>query len=174
MRKTVTIVLCSLFVLCASKTIAQSGKQPYYFNFGVEGGVPTGVTSNAYSVSLGGTFRFGLHAGPGSVTFTTGAIGYFPKTTDNDAKAGIEVPFRVGYKYLVVPHFFIMGELGYADFISYYDDAEGNRFSASSGSFIGGISAGFQIHNFEIGPRYGVIFNNGGGGDLALRVGWNF
>jgi hypothetical protein len=174
MNKKISILLFALAILCSLKTIAQKETKSFSFGFGLEPGIPVGPASNLYSFTGGLTIRGSYHVGPGFITLTTGGIGYYPKSINKNGKASLEIPVRAGYKYIMQHHFFLMGELGYADFMTYYDAGNNQVAHVSSGSAIAGISAGFQAGSFEIGPRFGMNLKSGGGGDLALRIGFNF
>jgi len=67
-----------------------------------------------------------------------------------------------------------MGELGYASFRSYIGQHGDIVQSSTEGSFIGAPSVGAQWNAFEVSLRYGINFTNSDGGDLALRIGFNF
>jgi hypothetical protein len=172
MKKTAIIILMIAF--CAIKAEAQKETKKFSVGFGIEAGVPTGPPSDLYSFAIGLTVRFSYHVGPGFVTFTTGALGYDPKTIviGQKKKVGLQIPFRAGYKY-IVNHFFVMGELGYSEFKSYYGQ-NGELVSTSSGSFIAAPSVGVQFNAFEVGIRYGIDFRSGGGGLFGARIGFNF
>jgi hypothetical protein len=173
MKKIVLIFLIG--AICCAKASAQKESKTFSVGFGIEAGIPTGDLSNLYSAAIGLTIRFSYHVGPGFVTLTTGAIGYDPKTivVGQKKKVGLEIPVRAGYKYIIQHHFFVMGEIGYADFKSYYGQ-NGELVSTSSGSFIAAPSAGVQFNAFEVGLRYGMDFRSGGGGVFGVRIGFNF
>lgn len=166
--------LLLLTLLCALSALAQKETRQFSVGFGLEAGVPTGALSNLYQSALGLTIRFSYHVGPGFVTLTSGAVGYDPKSVPAGVKkkVGLEIPVRAGYKY-ITHHFFVMGELGYADFKSYYGE-NGALVSTSSGSFIAAPSAGVNFNAFEAGIRYGIDFKNNGGGVFGVRIGFNF
>jgi hypothetical protein len=176
MKKIFTrIIVSSFFVLVSIYTMAQKETKTFSAGFGLEAGVPTGNLSNVYSFSGGLTVRGSYHVGQGFVTLTTGVIGYAPKTAVGvPKKAGLEIPVRAGYKYIIQHHFFVMGELGYASFKSYYGQNGNIVQSSSTGSFIGAPSVGYQWNAFELSLRYGINFTNSNGGDVALRIGFNF
>jgi hypothetical protein len=175
MKKKIVIILCSCFSLLSLNVIAQKESKTFSVGFGLEAGVPTGNFSNIYSATAGLTIRGSYHVGPGFVTLTTGLIGYAPKTGKGvPKKLGLEIPVRAGYKYIIQDHFFVMGELGYASFKSYFSEGGGNVGSTSTGSFIAAPSVGVQWNAFEVSLRYEAFFRSGAGGDLALRLGFNF
>ena len=167
------IAMAAIFTLCISTTMAQKETKSFSVGFGLEGGIPTGDVSNLYSAAVGITVRFSYHAGPGFLTLTSGAIGYDPKDIQGQPKrVGLQIPVRAGYKY-IVHHFFAMGEVGFAEFRSYYGK-DGNVLSTGQGSFIAAPSVGVQFNAFEAGIRYGMDFRSNGGGLLGLRIGFNF
>jgi hypothetical protein len=170
-----SIMLAAIFMLCISNIMAQKETKQFSVGLGIEAGAPTGALSDLYSLAAGLTIRFSYHAGPGFVTLTTGAIGYDPKTivVGQTKKAGLEIPVRAGYKYIVHHHFFVMGEAGYAEFKSYYGQ-EGELVSTSTGSFIAAPSVGVQFNAFEISVRDELIFKGGSGGVIGVRLGLNF
>jgi hypothetical protein len=176
MKKNFIVILFLTFILFSTRTIAQKETKSFSFGFGLEPGIPTGNSSNVYSFSGGLTIRGSYHAGPGFVTLTTGAVLYAPKTaTGVPKKAALEIPVRAGYKYIFPDkHLFVMGELGFASFTSYYKGANGDVASSTSSSMIGAPTVGVQFNAFELGLRYGINFKSGSGGDLALRIGFNF
>jgi hypothetical protein len=171
MRKTSVIILMIAF--CASKAVAQKETKSFSVGFGLEAGVPVGNYSNLYNFDAGLTVRFSFHAGPGFVTLTTGALGFVPKDIVGEPKkAGLQIPVRVGYKYIIHHHFFVMGEVGYVSTKTYYG-AEGQLQSLNSGSFIAAPSIGVQFNAFEISFRYDRNFKDQAG-SIGPRIGFNF
>ena len=171
MKKTAIIFL--MIACCAIKTMAQKDSKKFSVGFGIEAGIPTGPLSDVYNASIGLTIRFSYHVGPGFITLTTGGIGYDPKTIPGvKKKVALEIPVRFGYKY-IINKFFVMGELGYASFKTYYGQ-NGDLVSTTSGTGIGALSAGINLNAFELGLRYGVNFKSSGGGDFGVRIGFNF
>jgi hypothetical protein len=169
-KKMIFILLASFCVLAAN---AQKETKNFSVGLGLEVGAPGGNLGDIYTTAAGLTLRFSLKAGPGFVALTTGLIGYAPKTIAGiPSKAGLQIPVRVGYKYIIQHHFFIMGETGYSDFNTYYG-SKGNIVSRNSGALLLAPSIGFQANAFEIGLRYD-IFTNSTGSVLGVRVGFNF
>jgi hypothetical protein len=169
-KKMIVFFMATLCVVAAN---AQKETKKFSVGFGLEAGIPTGVTANAYTMAAGLTVRFSWLAGPGFVTLTGGAIGYAPKTIVGvPAKAGLQIPVRAGYKYIIQHHLFLMGEAGYSDFNTYFG-SKGNIVSRSSGSFVVAPSIGFQANVFEISVRYDI--SSGSGPSVAgVRLGFNF
>ena len=160
-------------VICLSTAKAQKETKKFSAGFGIEAGVPTGTAADVYTAAIGLTVRLSWKAGPGFVTLTSGAIGYAPKTVAGvKPKAGLQIPVRVGYKYIIQHHLFLMGEVGYSDFNTYYGE-KGAIVSNNFGSMLVSPSFGYQAGAFEIGLRYSGNLSNGGN-VAGLRIGFNF
>jgi hypothetical protein len=171
MKKEIIIFLVA--ALCVTAARAQKETEKFSVGFGIEAGVPTGAAADAYTTAFGLTVRLSLHEGPGFVTLTSGLIGFAPKTVaDVPTKVGLEIPLRFGYKYIIQHHFFVMGELGYSDFNSYYGH-KGNVVTTSIGSMTIAPSIGYQANAFEIGLRYDISTGNGPS-VAGIRLGFNF
>src|SRR5580658_538859 len=109
-----TIILFLLMMVCARQMFAQSETKTFSVGFGLEAGLPVGSYGNAYNFDAGLTIRFSYHVGPGFICLTTGAIGLVPKKVEGQKEmATLEIPVRLGYKYIIHHHFFVMGEVGY-------------------------------------------------------------
>jgi hypothetical protein len=158
---------------CVMAAHGQSETKKFSVGFGFEAGIPGGNLGTLYTSAIGLTVRLSWLAGPGFVTLTSGAIAYPPKKIpDVPAKAGLQIPVRVGYKYIIQHHLFLMGETGYSDFNTYFG-AKGAIVSRSSGAVLVAPSIGFQAKAFEIGLRYD-IFSNSNGSVVSARLGFNF
>lgn len=169
-KKMIVFFVATLCVVAAN---AQKETKKFSVGIGLEAGVPTGVTANVYTTAVGLTVRLSWLAGPGFVTLTSGVIGYAPKTIVGvPAKAGLQIPVRAGYKYIIQHHLFLMGEAGYSDFNTYFG-SKGNIVSRSSGSFVVAPSIGFQANVFEISVRYDISSGNGAS-VVGVRLGFNF
>jgi hypothetical protein len=159
--------------LCVFAARAQKETKKFSVGFGIEAGVPNGNLADIYTTAVGLTIRFSWLAGPGFVTLTGGVVGYAPKKVVGEpSKAGLQIPVRAGYKFIIQHHFFVMGEAGYSDFNTYFG-SKGDIVSRSSSSLLVAPSIGFQANAFEIGLRYD-IFTNNTGGVAGVRVGFNF
>jgi hypothetical protein len=171
MKKKMLFFLLASFCVFAAN--AQKETKNFSVGLGLEVGSPGGNLGDIYNTAIGLTVRFSLKAGPGFAALTTGVIGYTPKTIPGVAsKAGLQIPVRVGYKYIIQHHFFVMGETGYSDFNTYFG-SKGNIVTRSSGALLIAPSIGFQANAFEIGLRYD-IFSNSTGSVFGVRVGFNF
>jgi hypothetical protein len=123
------------------------------------------------------SLRFSYHAGPGFVTISAGAVAYIPKNLfsftsfldtagtggSSDFKIGLQIPVKIGYKFIFKHDFFVMAEIGNSSFRIYYNDTNGNEQSTKlSGGFTFAGSAGFQFSAFEIGFKYETVSVTGG------------
>jgi hypothetical protein len=170
MKKLTFLLLISMGTLAVR---AQKETRKWSFGIGLEGGIPTGPLTDLYSVATGGTVRLSYHAGPGFATLTSGLIGYIPKTLGSlDARAGMQIPVRAGYKYILQHHLFVMGEVGYAEFVTYYG-VNGDVAHKTEGEMIFAPSVGYQVKKLEAGLRLDA-FSNHGGAVVGIRVGLNF
>ena len=159
--------------LFAISTMAQKETKKFSVGLGFEPCFPTGNYTSAYSLVAGLTIRFSYHAGPGFVTLTTGALGLAPKkVTGQPTKLGLQIPVRVGYKYIIQHHFFLMGETGLADTKIYYSN-QGKLQSLDRASFIIAPSVGVQFNAFEISLRYELNAKDQAG-IIGPRIGFNF
>ena len=171
MKKTTVIFL--MLACCAIKTMAQKESKAFSVGLGIEAGLPVGNYSAIYTSEVGLTIRFSYHAGPGFVTLTTGALGFAPKKVAGEpSKLGLQLPVRLGYKYIIQHHFFVMGEAGFANTKTYYG-SQGKLLSVSRSSFIAAPSAGVQFNAFEISLRYESNFKDQAG-IIGVRIGFNF
>ena len=171
------LILSVILLTCAFSTQAQKNNKPWSLGFAVEGGAPTGEASQVYNFTFGITGRFSYHVGPGWATFTTGAVGFGPKSVYNeDLKVAEQIPFKLGYKYVVAGPFFVMGEAGYSVY-GYYRNAGYNETSTSfrTGGFTCAPSIGVTKGVFEAGLKYESIFLSGGNiSYFNLRLAFNF
>jgi hypothetical protein len=176
MKQCFSILFCSALLLAGLSSGAQKLSKKASFGFGLEGGAPLGDAKNSYNFTGGLTLRFSYKAGPGFATFTTGAVVFGPKSiSGGHAKAGLQIPFKAGYKYIIGGHFFVMGELGYSVFRYYYEDGNHNLVSTSTGGFTYAPTVGVQFGSFEVGIKYeGIAISGGTLSDVGLRLGFNF
>lgn len=174
-----------LFAICLlSFVVPAAAQRPgklFSFGFGLEGGAPLNDAANTYNFSGGATFRFSLHAPHGFVTFTTGGIAFMVKDVENqNLKTTTQIPFKIGYKYIFMRHFFAMGELGYSALTSYYDNGDGSVSHVGAGGFTYAPSVGIQFRVMELALKYENVsvsnsnFGTGNLSTLGLRLGFNF
>lgn len=186
MKKLFTIIFagCLLFSV---KTFAQKETKKWSIGILSESGLPLGDAKNIYQITSGLSLRFSYHMGPGFVTLSGGAVAYIPKNLfspsslfdtagTTDFKIGLQIPVKVGYKFIFKHHFFVMAEIGSSSFRVYYNDGNGSVQSTKlSGGFTFAGSAGFQFSSYEIGFKYETVQVTGGSiSNIGLRTGFNF
>ncbi len=179
MKKIFTLLFTGILLSCVLPAMAQKPGKMFSAGFGIEGGWPVGDLKNSYGGYGGVTARFALRAGPGFATFTTGGILFAPKDVYNDyVKIAVQVPFKAGYKYIFLRHLFVMGELGYSSYITYYNDGdsyEDDIKHSSTGGFTFAPTVGAQWGVFEVGLRYESTHVDGGNASyVGVRAGFNF
>jgi hypothetical protein len=174
-KKIFSCILLSILIFCSYGVSAQNLRKRFSIGFGLEGGLPEGDAKDIYSATAGLTIRFSYRLGHGFATFTTGGIGYAPKVDEINQKAGVQFPFKAGYKYIICRHLFIMGEAGYSAFRAYYRDPIGKLLYTDKGGFTYAPAVGVQFGALELGVRYETL--QAGGLNIAhagVRLGFNF
>src|ERR1700733_4748747 len=117
MKKVLFITLTGFITLLSIQSNAQSDLKKFSVGFGFDAGTPLGDAKNAFHFTGGLDLRFSYKLGPGFATFSVGAIAFVPKSfAGKNTKAALQIPVKIGYKYKIVPHFFVMGEVGYSRF----------------------------------------------------------
>lgn len=169
----ITGLLCLLGSFSAS---AQSLSKTFSFGLGLEGGLPMGDAKEAYNVAGGLTARLSYKVGNGFATLTGGGIAFIPESLEGeDVKAGLLIPIKAGYKYIIKDRFFLMGEVGYGSFKQYFADENDALASVSNGGFAFAPSVGVQFKVLEIGLRYeSVSLPDASLSFVGLRLGFNF
>lgn len=173
----ITLIITMAGIGLFTDASAQKMKKKWSIGFGLEAGLPAGDMKDAYSFAGGITLRFSYHLGPGFATFTTGSLGWFPKSLSDgqDMKAGIQIPVKAGYKFIYKDHFFVMAEVGYNSFKFYGLDNNGDLVSRSNSGFVFAPCIGVQFNSLELGLRYESFSLTGGNGSfLGIRLGFNF
>ncbi|MBS1596870.1 MAG: hypothetical protein JST75_01495 [Bacteroidetes bacterium] len=178
MKKIFTMIFGVVLMCMALPSMAQREGKLVSVGFGIEPGIPVGSAADIFNFNMGFTARVSVHAGPGFATFTSGGIVMIPKNIDqnNSFVAGVQIPFKAGYKYIIARHFFVMGELGYSIYKSYYDSgSNSNLASTSTGGFTYAPSIGVNFGVTELALRYESINLSGDRVDyMGLRIGFNF
>ncbi|HTQ26945.1 MAG TPA: hypothetical protein VMI35_02410, partial [Puia sp.] len=164
------------FLTLALPALSQKPAKFISVGFGVEGGIPVGDMNNTFEGGLGLTARFSIHAGPGFATLTAGGIPFVSQNVENnDLKTGVQIPVKAGYKYMILPHLFIMGELGYSDFKNFYEDQNNHVTVNSYGGFTYAPSVGVNLGVLEFAARYETVQLSGGKiSYVGFRMGFNF
>ena len=146
-----------LCIFSSFNVAAQNLSKKFSFGLGLEGGLPLGDVKEAYNLAGGLT-------------------AFIPESLEGeDVKAGLLIPVKAGYKYIIQDRFFVMGEIGYGSFKQYYADENDQLASVSNGGFAFAPSAGVQFNVLEVGLRYESVSLPGGSlSFLGLRLGFNF
>lgn len=185
MKRTIYALLLLLFIISGTTAHAQREDldRKWTFGFGLEAAKPVGdkVMKEYYGGGGGITGRVSYHAGPGYVTLTTGALFFIPKDFDEEnVEVGVQVPVKLGYKYVFAQHLFVQAEAGYSSFAIGYEDEYGDPVTKSYGGFTYAPTIGANFGVFEVGLRYESIMGIKSGDEkyslnsAALRIGFNF
>lgn len=177
MKKMLFLMLLSVLLFTIQHPAdAQKLSKKFSVGFGLEGGLPTGDMKDFYNFTGGLSLRFSYHAGPGFATLTSGAMPFIPKSLNGkDTKAGLLIPIKAGYKYIIGEHFFIMGELGYGSFTQFFPDDSDKLQSIKSNGFLYAPAIGAQMGAAELSLRYESLRLPGGRlSFMGLRIGFNF
>jgi hypothetical protein len=176
MKRLFIYLFCGLFVFMSLPTTAQTLNKLCSVGFGVEGGVPVNGASNIYNFSGGITGRFSLHVGHGFATLTAGGIAFVPQElSGQNQRNAVQIPVKAGYKYIILRHLFVMGEVGYSAFRYYYVGGDDNLLVKSTGGFTYAPCIGVQFRILELSARYETIqLNTGNISYLGFRMGFNF
>ena len=87
----------------------------------------------------------------------------------------LQLPFKIGYKYIISQHFSVMPEIGYSQFYTYWEDNNFKTQHTNSSGFTYALSSKFQIGSFEIGLKYeALILKNITIADIGVKLGFNF
>ena len=170
------VVLFWFFLTAGITANAQKDSKKFSFGFGFEAGTPVGLAKTSYRFTGGLGLRFSYHVGPGFATFSAGAIAFVPKSgLGKSTKASLQIPVKVGYKYVFYKPFFVMAEMGYSSFKVYYAGVDGNLASNSTGGFTYAPTVGVNFDAFEVGIKYeGTSLTGGALSNIGLRLGFNF
>ena len=198
MKQLLNILIAVGLLLCTLHGQAQKESKRWSLGLFSEGGFAQGDAKTSFQTVGGASLRLSIHAGPGFVTLSGGAVLYWPKlnsgTLYSDSsfsdssidlsklRVGVQVPMLVGYKLILGHYFFIMGEIGYSNFLYYYFDSNDNSHSVHSGGLTYAPSIGFQYHAFEAGIKYQSLHPAQGSpspagqsiSNIVLRMGVNF
>ena len=180
-KATTAMFILSMFI--CFKANAQRDERKWSFGFGLEGAVPVGdkVMKDYYGGGGGVTGRVSYHAGPGFVTLTTGVLAYIPKDFDEEnVEVGVQVPLKLGYKFIFAKNLFVQAEAGYSQFGIGYEDEYDEPVTEQYGGFTYAPTIGANFGVFEIGLRYESIAPLKIDGEkyslnsASLRLGFNF
>lgn len=178
MKKQLLILVSVIFLFALSAQAQDASKvtgKRFRIGLGLEAALPLGNLSNVYSVGGGLTLRFQYKATDKfAVTFTTGGIAFIPKNVNNisaTSKASINIPFKLGGRFLITEKFYAIMEAGLTNNIVYYKNANNHLAHTSGSSFTYAPGIGVLLGAFDASLRY-EGYNSSG--FLGLRLGFNF
>lgn len=159
MKKTITLMLLLSITGVIELKAQDSGLKKIRLGIGIEGALAGKGLKDSYSAGAGLTFRaqYNINREVG-ITLTSGVIAFIPKDlsgSSKEAKAVIDIPVKLGGKYMITDYFYGMLELGISSIGVYYSDANGDIQKApSSSSFtyapgigvkLGGVTSGYVM-----------------------------
>jgi hypothetical protein len=178
MRKHLTLLTAIILVFSISIQAQDkkeiSGKK-FKIGLGLEAALPVGIMGDAYSFGGGLTLRFLYKITPEfGATFTTGGIAFVPKDLKNlndNSKATVNIPFKLGGRYKFTNKFYGIMEAGVTHSIVYYKDVNDNLAHLSGNSFTYAPGVGVLLGGFDASLRYEGYKN---AGFMGLRLGFFF
>ena len=178
MRKHLTLLTAIILVFSLSIQAQDkkeiSGKK-FKIGLGLEAALPVGIMGDAYSFGGGLTLRFLYKITPEfGATFTTGGIAFVPKDLKNlndNSKATVNIPFKLGGRYKFTNKFYGIREAGVTQSIVYYKDVNDNLAHLSGNSFTYAPGVGVLLGGFDASLRYEGYKN---AGFMGLRLGFFF
>ena len=187
------LITASILLSCSINCFAQKENKKLSIGIFAESGLPLGDAGKIYKSDFGTSLRLSVHAGPGFITLSGGAVFYIPNllsvmdtlfnNVDNgdtslnisQFKASLKVPFKIGYNYIISHHFSVMPEVGYSQFYTYWEDNNFKTQHTNSSGFTYALSGKFQTGLFEIGLKYeALILKNITIADIGVKLGFNF
>jgi hypothetical protein len=174
------LLFLSVLFLFSSVTIhAQDTKttdeKKFKVGLGLDVALPTGALGDAYSLGGGLSLRFLYKVTPQfGVTLTTGFDAFIPKNVNhlnNDSKASLNIPIKIGGRYKFTDKFYGIMEIGETHSIIYYKDSEGNLAHVSGNSFTYAPGVGVLLGGFDVSLRYEGYSSSG---FIGLRLGFFF
>ncbi len=175
MKKKFTLVLLMLVALTATKMYAQDkGYKKFSIGIGAEGALPMGSFGTAYNIGAGATLRIAVALDEKSaITGTTGVMAFIPKSLSGvNSKAQLNIPFKLGYRYMLSDVIYGLGEAGFTNAKVYFPStSSGSLASASSTEFTYSFGVGAKLGAFDPSIRYEGYSSSG---FVALRLGFNF
>lgn len=160
------------------RTSEFTGKR-FRVNLGLEAALPMSDLKDAYSVGGGLTLRFLYNVSNSvGITFTSGAIAFAPKDLNNlgqNAKVLLNIPFKLGGRFMLTPNFYAMGELGITSSMNYYMDSQNNLQHITTSCFTWAPSIGVVLGGFDASLRFESFSKDAYKGNfLAARLSFNF
>ena len=161
MKRLLTLAALAIFVVVSQNATAQLKK--FRIGLGIEGALPTGDMSNLYTVGGGLTARFEIRPLHNlAFNATAGAMIFSPKDISGiNTKPMLNIPVKLGVKYIFVGHLYGMLELGNTtSHIYYYQSSNNSLQQATSNNFTIAPGIGVQLIGFDIGLRYESFGSN--------------
>jgi hypothetical protein len=175
MRRIVLMTVIALTgYLNANAQTSSGGFRKFRIGLGLEAALPGKGLKEGYSVGGGLSLRAQYNISPEiGITLASGAIAFIPEDIEStDAKAALDIPVKLGGKYMITPIFYAMGEIGLSSLRVYYKDADDKiQSTKGSSSFTYAPGIGLQLGGFDIGLRYEAFEN---AGFFGTRIGFNF
>lgn len=174
MKRLLTVL--AIFLLALSSQYVNAQLKGFRIGVGLEGALPTGNLSNVYSGGGGLSARFEIRPSHNlAFNATVGGLLFAPKS-GNGIRTLVNIPVKVGAKYILVGHLYGMLELGNTHSLAYYY-SNGSVTHTSNNSFTYAPSVGVQLIGFDIGLRYetfGSLNSNSTGSNsfIGLRLGF--
>ncbi|GAC1378983.1 MAG: hypothetical protein NVSMB45_00560 [Ginsengibacter sp.] len=173
MKKILTVFV--IFFLALFSQFANAQLKGFRIGLGLEGALPSGNFSNVYSGGGGLSARFEIRPTHNlAFNATVGGILFAPKS-GNGIRTLVNIPVKIGAKYILVGHLYGMLELGNTHSLAYVY-GNGSVTHTSNNSFTYAPSVGVQLIGFDIGLRYETFgplpTNPGNNSFLGLRLGF--
>jgi hypothetical protein len=173
MKLLLTTCLAAAILFYSADVNAQGKK--FKVGLGLEAALPVGNFADVYSAGGGLSLRFLYKITPQfGATFTTGAIVFAPKNLNNiddNSKAAVNIPFKLGGRYKFTKRFYGIMEAGITHNITYYKDIDDDLQHVSGNSFTYAPGIGVLLGGFDMSLRYEGYEN---AGFMGLRLGFFF
>jgi hypothetical protein len=152
------LITASLLLSCSVNCFGQKENKKWTIGIFSESGLPVGDANKLYKYDVGPNLRLSVRAGPGFITFSGGGVAFIPNLksledtllNNNNSgdtslniskfKVGLKIPFKMGYKYIIGHHFFVMAEAGFSQFYTYYEDDSSKIEHTKSSGFTYALS----------------------------------
>ncbi|MEP6948458.1 MAG: hypothetical protein ABI863_04265 [Ginsengibacter sp.] len=178
MKKQLSILTMS-FLFFSLTILAQDANKvttkKFKVGLGLDAALPVGSLSQVYSVGGGLSLRFLYKITPQfGATFTTGFIAFIPKDVNHindNSKATLNIPFKLGGRYMFTDKFYGIMEVGITHSITYFKDTNGDLAHVSGNSFTYAPGIGLLLGGFDVSLRYEGYSH---AGFMGLRLGFFF
>ena len=182
MKQFTFTMLVILLACCSLSTKAQRYNTKFFTGgFGLEGGLPWGSFVKGMKGSMGLDLRFAFKGGPGYITLSGGLTGFGGTSNPKGGydsgyfSGGIAPVLKIGYKYFIARHFFVMADGGFDKYYLNQGNGEGRSRNINGLGFTFCPSLGAQFGVFEMAVRYEAFsVPHGGISNANLRLGIDF